>query len=166
MAERKDDPPPKRLNRAASLGEALGRTLDPAFRKRGFAGRDLITNWPAIVPRPYDTAARPDRLAWPRGVRTAEGATLYLRVAPGHALALQHEGGRIAAAINTYFGYLLVGAVRLSPMPLVADATPVPTSAAADPDAEAEIGRTVASVEDPGLRDALARLGRSLSGRR
>ena len=31
---------------------------------------------------------------------------------PGHQLALAHEGPRIAAAINRYFGYVLVDQIR------------------------------------------------------
>src|SRR5687768_14579949 len=114
MAEKKTDEP-KRLNRTVAVGDAMGPILGPALRRRGFAGRDIITNWGVIAPKPYDTVARPDELKWPRGKdRSAEGATLYLRVMPGHALAVQHEGPKIAAAVNRYFGYVLVREVRMS----------------------------------------------------
>ena len=95
----RDGAEPKRLNRAVGVGEALQKVLDPALRKRGFAGRDIITHWAAMAPAPYDRIAAPDRLAWPRGQRTAEGATLYLRCHPGHALApaLREQLDRIQA---------------------------------------------------------------------
>ncbi|MHB1110603.1 MAG: DUF721 domain-containing protein, partial [Devosia sp.] len=116
-AKTKEDDTPRRLNRVVGVAEALSKALDPALRKRGFASRDIITHWAAMAPAPYDKVALPDRLSWPRGERGAEGATLYLRCVPGHALALSHEGPLIAAAINRYFGYVLVGAVRLSAEP-------------------------------------------------
>lgn len=163
MAGKTKDTEPKRLNRTVSAGDALGRALDPVFRKRGFASRDLIAHWAAMVPKPYDEVAQPDRLSWPRGVKTAEGATLYLRIAPGHALALAHEGQRIAAAINRYFGYLLVGAVRQSAMPFEAGEVPAPPSLDEPSEAaEAAVSTAVSDVTDDGLRAALTALGRRI----
>ena len=158
------DAPPKRLNRVVGVAEALQRSLDPVFRKRGFASRDLITHWAAMAPAPYDRVAAPDRLAWPRGERSAEGAILYLRCLPGHALALQHEAPMIARAINRYFGYLLVAGVRMSAEPLESkqEITPAPTvSAAPDP----QLDSLVAGVEDEKLRHALRRLGQGIKAR-
>lgn len=163
-AKTKQDEPPKRLNRVVGAGEALQRALDPSFRKRGFASRDLLSRWASMAPPPYDRVAAPDKLTWPRGERSAEGATLYLRCAPGHALALQHEGARIAAAVNRYFGYVLVREVRISAEPLDAG-TPVasahPTAAPSHPGVDS----AVAGVADDGLRDALRRLGRGIMGK-
>ncbi len=165
MAGRKkgDDAPPKRLNRSVGVGEALGRALEPALRKRGFASRDILAHWTTIAPAPWDAAAAPDRLAWPRAARGAEGATLYLRCLPGHALALQHEGEQIAGAINRYFGYFLVGTVRMSVEPLVPKEPDTSPAAAAQPDGA--IIEAVAAVEDDALRGALARLGAGMKHR-
>src|SRR5215218_6017027 len=144
---------PRRLNRAVGVAEALGRTLDPVFKRRGFASRDLVANWAAIAPKPYDTVTRPDRLSWPRGARGTEGATLYLRCAEGHQLALTHEGSRIAAAINRYFGYVLVGSVRLSAEPFAGASKPASTEAAVPPpEVRDRIGAAIEEVSDEGLR--------------
>lgn len=157
---------PKRLNRLAPAGEAASRLLDPALKRRGFATRDLLAHWKAMAPAPYDKLALPDRLAWPRGARGSEGAVLYLRCAPGHALALAHEGAMIAAAINRYFGYLLVGQVRLSAAPFSPGSSPRKRMAAEpDPAALAHIESLVAPLADDELRNALAALGRSVAAR-
>ena len=138
----------------------MGPILGPALRRRGFAGRDIVTHWAAIAPKPYDTVARPDELKWPRGTeRSAEGATLYLRVLPGHALAVQHEGPKIAAAVNRYFGYVLVREVRISVEAMVeaevaAPAVPQPP--------KPEVDAAVRGVEDEGLREALRTLGQGV----
>lgn len=162
----KNSSPPKRKNRAVALGEMIGSALDPALKRRGFASRDLIANWAAIAPVPYDTIAIPDRLAWPRRDRPdPEGAVLYLRCAEGHALALSHEGPAIAAAVNRYFGYLLVSSVRLSLTPFVPhrrEDAPAPKPLAAEK--RAQLDASLAGVENEGLRDALARLGRGVFG--
>lgn len=160
-AGRKDAPDDsRRVNRAIGVGDAVGRALDPALRRRGFASRDIIANWKAMAPRPYDLVALPDRLAWPRGQRGTEGAILYLRCQPGHGLALAHEGQMIAAAINRYFGYVLVGQVRLS-------ATPFSRSSsvrndppqALDPQSRARLDQQLGGVADEGVREALKSLG-------
>ncbi|KFC67335.1 hypothetical protein FF80_02256 [Devosia sp. LC5] len=157
---------PKRRNRSVTLGDAITGALDPVLKKRGFASRDIITHWRAMTPPPYDKVAIPDKLAWPRGERSAEGATLYLRCAPGHALAIVHEGQAIAAAVNRYFGYVLVGQIRLSAEPFT------PGSGAKEQktiqpsqSVQAKVGAQVANIEDNGLREALRALGLALSSR-
>lgn len=163
-AKPKPDDTPKRLNRIVDAGEALQRSLDPVFRKRGFASRDLITHWAAMAPAPYDRAAAPDKLVWPRGERSAGGATLYLRCTPGQALALQHEAPLIVRAVNRYFGYVLVGAVKLSAEPLERKDEKPPAKAPAEDGPDPELSGMVAEVPDEGLRHALHRLGRGIKG--
>lgn len=165
-AKKGDGDAPKRLNRLVGAGEAVAKALDPVFKKRGFASRDIITHWAAMAPAPYDKIAVPDKLVWPRGERGAGGATLYLRCAPGHALALAHEGNLIAASINRYFGYVLVGGVRLSAEPFTAGSAEKPKdSPSSAPLADSEVDDAVAIVGDDGIRDALRRLGHGIKGK-
>lgn len=160
-------PPPKRANKAVQLGEMIGATLDPALRRRGFANRDLIANWSVIAPTPYDKVAIPDKLVWPRRDRPdPEGAVLYVRCIEGHGLLLAHEAPAIAAAINRYFGYLLVGTVRLSPAHFVPGKPIVEKKPAPLPrQVEDKVAAPLVSVADEGLREALARLGRGVLGK-
>jgi hypothetical protein len=161
--EAKEDKVPRRLNRAVGLTEALGQALDPALKRRGFASRDLLAHWHVMAPAPYDRMAKPDKITWPRGEKGAEGAVLHLRCHPGHALALAHEGERVAAAVNRYFGYFLVGSIRLSAAPFDVERD-LPQTTPAVPDvARARIARTVDKVEDPGVRDALRELGLAMA---
>lgn len=162
---RSKDEPPKRLNRVVGAGEALQKALDPVFRKRGFASRDIVTQWAAMAPAPYDRIAAPDRLVWPRGERGAGGATLYLRCAAGHALALQHEAPLVAASINRYFGYVLVGTVRLAAGPFTPGSSAAPEPRAETPaPLDGETERSIETVTDAGVRNALRRLGRGIKG--
>ena len=166
-AKAKGSEEPKRLNRAVGVAEALNRALDPVLKKRGFASRDILTHWAAIAPAPYDQVAMPDKLSWPRGERGTDGATLYLRCAPGHALALSHEGERVAAAVNRYFGYVLVGAVRLSAEPFSPGSTTAPAAVAEpDPESGRRIEAAVERVADEDVREALRQFGRALLRRR
>ena len=154
----KDDlPEPKRRNRTMSVADVLAGALDPVLKKRGFASRDIITHWSVMAPKPYDSVAIPDKLSWPRGERSAEGATLVLRCVPGHALAISHEGDKIAAAINRYFGFVLVGAVRLSPEAF--------TPGSGRKDEAAKVAAQLAGVDNAELREALRTLGHALSSK-
>jgi hypothetical protein len=165
MAE-KDPPEPKRRNKTLSVADALSGALDPVLKKRGFASRDIIANWTIIAPEPYGAVTTPDKLTWPRGERSAEGATLVLRCAPGHALAAQHESGRIAAAVNRYFGFFLVGAVRLSAEPFTPGSAPEDHNRSQPSQSVvAKVGAQVARVDDDDLREALRTLGHALSSR-
>ncbi|ODT79587.1 MAG: hypothetical protein ABS76_18565 [Pelagibacterium sp. SCN 64-44] len=161
-----DLPEPKRRNRTLSVADALSGALDPVLKKRGFASRDILAHWHVMAPAPYDRVAIPDKLVWPRGEKRAEGAVLVLRCAPGHALAISHEGPRIAAAINRYFGFLLVETVRLSAEPFSPgsgereEKRPQPSQSTV-----AKVGAQVAGVEDKNLREALRALGHALAGR-
>jgi hypothetical protein len=159
-------PEPKRRNRTLSVADALSGALDPVLKKRGFASRDIITQWKAIAPPPFDRTTLPDKLSWPRASHGAEGATLVLRCAPGQALFAQHEAPAIASAVNRYFGYVLVKDVRLSAEPFMPN-----SGARADkrhqpsPSEIAKVGKATEKVEDDDLREALQALGLALSGR-
>lgn len=158
-------PEPKRRNKTLSVADVLAGAMDPVLRKRGFASRDIITHWKAIAPKPFDETTQPDKLSWPRGANV-EGATLYLRCAPGTALFAQHEAPHIAAAVNRYFGYLLVNDVRLSAAPFTPGSGPKVQKRHQPSQSEiAKVGEQTAKVEDDNLREALQALGLALSSR-
>jgi hypothetical protein len=157
----KTEKEPRRLNRAVGVSEALRGVLDSALKKRGFATRDIITNWAAMAPKPYDVMAVPEQLKWPRGAGH-EGATLYLRCAQGQALALSHEGPLIASAVNRYFGYFLVREVRLSAEPFRARSSQKAEVSGTPPEVAEHAGEAVAQVADPALKSALRGLGEAV----
>ncbi|WIY53505.1 DciA family protein [Devosia sp. YIM 151766] len=163
----KDEQPAyKRRNRVVSVADALAGAIDPVLRKRGFAGRDIITHWPAIAPPPFDRTTLPDRLSWPRAAHNAEGATLHLRCAPGQALFVQHEAPAIAAAVNRYFGYVLVKDVRLCAEPFTpGSGRKVQKPYQPSQSMLAKVGAQTEKVEDDNLREALRTLGLALSSR-
>ena len=85
---------------------------------------------------------------------------------PGHQLALAHEGPRIAAAINRYFGYLLVKDVRLSAEPFSTDSARKPKGRTTLPEVAKHAGDAVAGVDDPALKGALKGLGEAVLSKR
>ena len=161
----KEPAEPKRLNRTVGVADALSGVLDAALKKRGFVTRDILSHWRVIAPKPYDGLTMPDQLKWPRGAGH-EGATLYLRVAPGHALAVSHEAPLIASAVNRYFGYLLVREVRLSAEPFSIGSARKAKARVTLPEVAKHAGDAVAGVDDPALKGALRGLGEAVLGKR
>jgi hypothetical protein len=163
--KRKDDEPPKRLNRTVGVSEALSGVLDSALKKRGFATRDILARWADIAPKPYDQAAIPAELKWPRGAGH-EGAVLYLRCSESQRLALAHEGPLIASAVNRYFGYFLVREVKLSAEPFTRSSADKKNSGPTPPEVAKHADTAVAEVSDPALKDALKSLGEQVLSKR
>lgn len=147
------------------VAEALNNVLDSALRKRGFATRDILANWEAMAPKPYDRVAFPAELKWPRGAGH-EGATLVLRCAEGQRLALAHEGQLIASAVNRYFGYYLVREVKLSAEPFIRSSGPKTEARETTPEVADHADQAVAAVEDPALKVALKTLGEAVLSKR
>jgi hypothetical protein len=163
----KEQKVPKRHNRSVALPEALNQALDPLMKKRGFASRDLISHWGAIAPEPFNTVAQPEKLVWPRGERSADGAVLHLFCVPAHRLALMHEGPNVAAAVNRYFGYLLVREVRLSTTPFTGHSAPKAQGPLEVSEAvKTHVKGAVADIADDDLRAALERLGQGVLSRK
>ena len=147
-----------------ALSEVVGRVLDPAITRRGFATADLIAAWSEVIGPAYADCTAPEKIAWPRGAeKDGTPGTLTLRVDGPKAIYIQHEIGEIVDRINGFFGYQAVGRIKLVQGPVAVRRPPV----AAEPpplDAEAEraVGAAVEGIESAELRAALSRLGRDI----
>ncbi|VAW14375.1 hypothetical protein MNBD_ALPHA12-1733 [hydrothermal vent metagenome] len=167
MAPKKTRPTFKRYGKPVAIDELVAKVLGPHLKKRGFASRDLLTHWGVIAPAPYNKVSIPDRLVWQRNQEGAEGAILFVRCEEGQRLALTYDSVLIAAAINRYFGYLLVDTVKLSVEPFTSGSREK-THNVCEPNkdelalVEAELG----DVEDEKLKTSLRKLGHGLFGAR
>jgi len=148
---------------AKPLSVLLGDVFSDAYAKQGFAARELVTRWAEIAGREIAAHSEPLKLQWPRPVegQPQEPATLVLRVEGPMALEIQHSSDVILERVNRFFGWSAVGRLALRQAPLSRRDRPKP-SAAPDAKAVAEVAKTLSSVEDEELRDALARLGASI----
>ncbi len=159
----------KRTGRSRDIGELVSKLIDPVLKKRGFASRDILENWQIIAPPPYNSTTIPDRLKWPRNKAASHGAILYLRCMEGERVALSHDHERITEAINRYFGYVLVRAIKLSNQPFVEQnnsKTSKDRQCAAkinqDPRTDQKIEKAVQKIKDDELKQALRELGHGI----
>ncbi|NBN64404.1 DUF721 domain-containing protein [Microvirga tunisiensis] len=153
------------------LADLIGKAMQPAFRKRGFATADLVASWPDIVGERYGERVRPERLLWPRpverdGEALPEPATLVVNTDGATALMLTHELPQVIARINAYFGWAAIGRIRIVQKPVT---VPVrrrrPEIRPLTGDEQAELDRKLAGVEHEGLRKALEKLGSQVIAR-
>ena len=149
------------------LAQRLASGLAERQGKGGKGGRASVARlraeWSAIVGPDLARVSRPEALTASRG---RSGKLLRLRVPGAAALEVQHMAGQVVERVNAYFGHRMIDDIRLVQGAIAAPAA-APPRPAPDPKKVAEMTERAASVKDPELRAALARLGaRVTMGRR
>lgn len=151
----------RRTHGLVAIAVPAQRVTQPVFGRHGFAGGALVVDWPAIVGSAVASHTLPVRIRFPPKERS--DGTLVVKVDSGaFALEVQHLEPLILDRINGYFGWKAVARLKLAqgplPEPRTRKAVP-PPAGSPPPSAMAAL----AEVEDPELREALARLGRRLN---
>lgn len=148
---------------AKPLSVLLGTVFNDVFAKQGFASRELVTRWAEIVGPHVAANSEPLKIQWPRPVegQPQEPATLILRVEGPMALEIQHTSDVILERVNRFFGWSAVGRIALRQAPLSRPRTRKARKGL-DPAEVAKVAQGLTTVEDEGLRAALARLGASI----
>ena len=159
-AEAKEPFKPRRFSLFAKpLGKSLSQVIGPVCKKHGFAEHRLLTDWADIVGAEYAQYCIPKKLT----LRTAkkDGGTLYLLVAAGRALEVQHLQPLIIDRINMFLGYPAVARLSLtqSHTPLFRKAAkPKPLKTVAD----GPLADMAQGAQDPEMRQALLSLAGAL----
>lgn len=154
------------LRRYSRLATPLHRAVEdatrPVFKKRGIAESRIITEWPRIAGEVLAGKTLPKRVAFTKGQR--DNGTLYLTVAPGWALEVQHLEPIILDKIATYFGYRAVAKLHLTqaPLPLKEPTRRKKPSEPLLPEQQAALQRTTEHIADAELKAALESLGAAI----
>lgn len=143
------------------LHKAVEAATRTTFRRHGIAEARLITEWPQIAGEILAGKTLPTRVAFAKGKR--DNGTLYLTVAPGWALEVQHLEPQILEKIATYFGYRAIARLHITqaPLPLKEPRrkhNPIPLA----PQTQQQIDNLTVHVEDAELRAALVSLGAAI----
>jgi hypothetical protein len=145
------------------LARVVPKIAAKALGKKGQAFGALLCEWSTIMGPDLGARTTPCKLAFPAGRQ--EGATLHLRAHGAAALEIQHAEPQLLERINAFFGYQAVSRLRLVQAPPSAPPRPSwrrrPLGAAE----EAQIRSAVSGIEDEGLREAMAGLGRAIAAR-
>jgi hypothetical protein len=140
-----------------AIAAEIPRIAGAALGKRGFGEAQLVTQWEAVIGPELAAKLSPDRITFARGERRA--GTLRLRVDSGFALEAQHLEPMIIERINGFFGYGAIARIALVQGPPRHAARAAAPPRALDREEQRALEERVATVADPMLREALARLG-------
>ena len=155
-------PKERRSWRPRPASAALADVTKATFRKRGFARREILTQWPTIVGELMARYSCPERLQFGRDRN--EGATLVVRAGSGFATELEHLHPVVLDRINTFFGYQAVARLTIIQGPL-----PTPTISerrelrALTVEEERRIAEQISGTRATDLADALRTLGRTVT---
>jgi len=150
-----------RENGFRAIGGLAQKLTSGIAREGGKAGRGaslmrLKADWPAVVGPELARTTRPDAILAGRGARA--GKALRLKVSGAAALEVQHRSGQIVERVNAYFGHRVIDDVRLV-QGVISNPPAAPKLRPPDPAVEQAMAQRAATVKDPDLRAALARLG-------
>jgi hypothetical protein len=164
-------PPSRRRQGARPLADALGVAMSPVLAAKGFANREVIGSWAAIVGDRLGLRSRPLKIDWPKRHPGAAGeqtepATLVVLVESAFAPEMQHAAPVVLARLNAHLGWSAVGRIVLKQGPVAAQSVAA-CKVASEPDdaARAAIDQAVAAIAGPELRDSVARLGLAINRR-
>jgi hypothetical protein len=142
-----------------AAGASLSRLVSPIIAKHGGGVlARLKADWAAIIGPELAVSTWPEALG--------RGGVLKLCVASAKALEIQHRAPLLIERINLFFGREAVTRLALVqgslPLPEAGpERKPVQPLAASD---AAALDHQLTEIEDPELRQALDRLGRSVIG--
>ena len=142
------------------MPDLLGRLLDPEAKRRGLAEARLLTEWARIIGPEIASRCQP--------VSLSRNGLLHLDVSGSAALELQHNELQVVERINTFFGRPTVTRLRFRQAPpkrrALTERAPSPPPALSAEEKET-IDKTVETVADADLREALKALGGTLRQR-
>mgnify|MGYP002621374706 FL=1 len=159
----------RRDGNAVPVSDLAVGILDPVLRKRAGITIGLVQSWDEIAGARLAAMTRPQRIAWPRRAHEDEPfepGTLVVACEGTAALHLQHETGEVIARVNAFLGFSAIGRLKIVQKPVAAPPKPRAGQRGLSGEEAARLERLVRGIEDDGLREALARLGRSVMGER
>ena len=141
--------------------------LDPLLRKRAGMTIGLLQSWDEIVGERLATTTRPEKIAWPRRLHEDdpfEPATLIIASEGRAALHLQHETTEVISRVNAFLGFAAVSRIKIVQKQVEPPAKIRPRLRPLSGSETEKLDTLVDGIEDEGLRNALAKLGRSVIG--
>lgn len=159
----------RRDGNAVPVSDLAVDILDPVLRRRAGMTIGLVQSWEEIAGERLAASTRPEKIAWPRRMSEDdpfEPATLVIACEGFAAVHLQHETGEIIARVNAFLGFAAIGRIRIVQKPVAPPQKRRPRPRALDKAETQKLDRMVDGIEDDGLREALARLGRSVVAHR
>lgn len=143
------------------LGLYTQKIVKPVFKARGLMEGKILTHWPHIVGEKFACLALPEKITFPKGLRS--GGTLHLTVTSSGSLLLHSISDLILERVNTFFGYSALSKLYMT-HGLIPSQKPSPKILPVLSQEEKEqIESQTQHIPDPELKECLMNLGTSLS---
>ena len=157
---------PKRKSRGfVRTGGVLSKQIRKATEKRGFVETRLLTHWAEFVGAEIAKVAQPVKVNY---AREGLGATLTILSTGANAPMLQMQLPAIIERVNACYGYCAISKIRINQTSPTGFGESQKTYDAPkqakilSPQAVKDVDTTVENVSNQELKDALARLGKSI----
>jgi hypothetical protein len=161
---------PKRKTRGfMRTGGILSKQIRKASEKRGFVETRLLTHWAEFVGDAIANVAQPVKVSYGR---QGLGATLTILTTGANAPIVQMQLPEIKERVNVCYGYSAISTIKItqtSPTGFGETQKPFEHTKQAKTLSNLEISdidTTVENVSNQDLKDALARLGKSIKQRK
>lgn len=144
----------------SSLVDSITR---PVFERRGFLEGRLIMDWAFIAGEKLALYTLPQRIVFP-DKETKTNGVLHLQVSNSAiAMELSYMEPVLLEKIAVYLGYKAIGRIKAHLKPqLLPVIEKEKRPLALSPEKSQLLTETVNQIDDPGLRDALYRLGKHI----
>ena len=146
----------RRSRAVAEIVPGIGRA---AFRRFGFVESAVVQRWSEIAGETYARHSAPDSMRFPAGKRA--GGTLTIVCEGAFAPTLAHVEPQLIERVNRFFGYAAIAKIAIRHGEPAKRRGPVPAPDASIPIAP-DVGDTLRTVTDPGLRATLESLARRI----
>ncbi len=93
-----------------SFSNTLPRGIKGILKKNGYNYSEIISKWNLLVGKDISTCAFPKSIKMKKGDKNG---TLILVVKRGDEINIEYSKNEIINKINSYFGYQLIGDIRL-----------------------------------------------------
>lgn len=104
-------PPQQAFSGLRPLAKMMTHVLKPALRGRSSSEATLMLDWVKIIKPELARRCHPERLIFARGQK--EEGTLVIAVDSSSSLLIQHSELLLIDCINSYFGYKIVGKIKI-----------------------------------------------------
>lgn len=149
-----------------SVSEIVGKVLEPVIARRAGMTLDLINAWPEIAGEEFSKTTRPEKINWPRRAHEDDPfkpAVLVVACENSAALFFQHEQAAILERINVFFGFEAIDRIKIVQKAVVSveKKKPKDLQSVTDMD-EKRLAAILDEIDDPVLKETLAKLGRGV----
>ena len=152
-----------------SVSEIVGKVLEPVLARRAGMTLDLINAWPEIAGEEFRETTRPEKINWPRRAHEDDPfkpAVLVVACENSVALFFQHEQPAILERINVFFGFEAIDrSTILQKAVISADKKKPGVVSSVSSTDEERLAVILNEIDDPVLKETLAKLGRGVISR-